>query len=134
MIDNNNLVKYLKIYILLALFMATPVLAQKDKEIVKPIPIPQSFVTHHQGVFNGKSLKYIATAKETYLKDKQGASVASIWSVAYMQEGVSRSLVSVYPSETSSTIITQKPTIAPRVARSVFPCCWLSGMSSSITT
>ena len=62
--------------------------AQKEKTDSKPIPKPKSFITSHQGTFGGKTIKYKATAKETYLKDQQGNPVASFWSVAYTQEGV----------------------------------------------
>lgn len=58
--------------------------AQKEpKEEIKPIPKPHSFVTSHQGVFGGKTINYKATAKETYLTNKKGDSIASFWSVAY---------------------------------------------------
>ena len=59
--------------------------AQKEekKEEVKPIPKAQSFVTSHQGVFGGKTINYKATAKETYLVNMKGDSIASFWSVAY---------------------------------------------------
>ncbi len=49
------------------------------------IPEPKSFVTKHQIINGGKTIEYTATAKETYLKDENGDSVASIWSVAYTQ-------------------------------------------------
>ena len=66
--------------------------AQKEtKEKIIPIPKPQSFVTSHQGTFNGKTIKYKATAKESYLKNSKGDSVASIWSVAYTQDGITNS-------------------------------------------
>lgn len=78
--------------LLLALFIASHIslMAQKDKEDpkVEPIPKPQSFVTTHKGVFGGKTLTYKATAKETYLKNEKGDSIASIWSVAYTQDGM----------------------------------------------
>ncbi len=59
--------------------------AQKEEKklVVKPIPIAQSFITAHQGVFGGKPIRYKATAKETYLTNDKGDSVASIWSVSY---------------------------------------------------
>ena len=59
--------------------------AQKEekKEAIKPIPKAKSFETSHQGVFGGKTINYKATAKETYLINKKGDSIASFWSVAY---------------------------------------------------
>ena len=88
MFHRMNLNSSLKRSLLFTLLISLPVLAQKAKKEVKPIPKPQSFITHHQGVFNGKTIKYKATAKETYLKSKNGEPVASIWSVAYTQEGI----------------------------------------------
>ncbi len=61
---------------------------EKKEEKVKPIPDAKSFVTKHQAVFGNKTIKYIATAKETYLKNADGEAVASMWSVAYTQEGI----------------------------------------------
>jgi carboxypeptidase C (cathepsin A) len=56
---------------------------KKEKEKVKPIPTPKSFISSHQGTFGGKTIRYKATAKETYLTNEKGDSVASFWSVAY---------------------------------------------------
>jgi len=72
---------------LLLLCMAQKLEAQ-DKADSSKIPPAKSFVTFHQGVFGGKTIRYKATAKETYLKNDKGEAVASIWSVAYTQEGV----------------------------------------------
>jgi carboxypeptidase C (cathepsin A) len=80
--------------VLLAVLVTTQLLvnAQKEQKVeTKPIPKPKSFITNHQGVFGGKTIKYKAIAKETYLKNAQGDSVASFWSVAYTQEGISNS-------------------------------------------
>ncbi len=78
-----------KIHFLLPiLFFIVSLTAQEEKEIVRPIPEPKAFVTNHQGIFGGKTIKYKATAKETYLKDEHGEAVVSIWSVAYTQDGV----------------------------------------------
>ncbi len=59
--------------------------AQKEekKEEIKPIPKAMSFATSHEGVFGGKTINYKATAKETFLINKKGDSIASFWSVAY---------------------------------------------------
>ncbi|MFQ5534610.1 MAG: S10 family peptidase [Sphingomonadales bacterium] len=50
---------------------------------------PLVFVTRHSGRFNGQTVKYTATAGETYLKDSDGKPTASIFSVAYVRDGVS---------------------------------------------
>ena len=59
--------------------------AQETKKETAPKPIPEakSFVTKHQGVFGGKTIDYTTTAKETFLTNKDGDSIASFWSVAY---------------------------------------------------
>lgn len=76
-------------FYLFVFFSILPLIAQEEKEVVGPIPDPKAFVTTHQGLFGGKTIKYKATAKETYLKDTYGEPVASIWSVAYTEEGLS---------------------------------------------
>lgn len=81
-----------KILLTILIITHLTALAQKEtKEEIKTIPKPQSFVTSHQGTFNGKTIKYKATAKESYLKNSLGDSVASIWSVAYTQDGIANS-------------------------------------------
>ncbi|NHF58931.1 peptidase S10 [Flavobacteriaceae bacterium TP-CH-4] len=76
--------------ILMLLLVANGVFAQEmeEKETVKPIPKPVSFVTSHQGIFGGKTISYKARAKETYLTNEAGDSVASFWSVAYIKNPV----------------------------------------------
>ncbi|WP_413776753.1 S10 family peptidase [Haliscomenobacter sp.] len=69
--------------------LLTTALSAQEKADSNKIPSPKSFITNHQGVFGGKIIRYKATAKETYLKNDKGDSVASIWSVAYTQEGLS---------------------------------------------
>lgn len=76
-------------FYLFVFFSILPLIAQEEKEVMGPIPEPKAFVTKQQGVFGGKTIKYKATAKETYLKDTHGEPVAAIWSVAYTQEGIS---------------------------------------------
>lgn len=49
----------------------------------KAIPEAKSFITKHQGIFGGKTIDYTTTAKETFLTNKDGDSIASFWSVAY---------------------------------------------------
>ena len=75
-----------KSFFLLAFtFSSCFLIAQEKKEEIKPIPEAKSFVTTHQINSNGKLIKFKATAKETYLKNNEGDSVASLWSVAYTQ-------------------------------------------------
>jgi carboxypeptidase C (cathepsin A) len=52
------------------------------------IPEPQVFVTRHQGTFNGQTVRYTATAGETYLRDDEGEPTAAVFSIAYVEEGV----------------------------------------------
>lgn len=60
----------------------------KDKTL-KPIPAPAFFETVHNGVFGGASINYSATAKETFITNTEGDSIATMWSVAYTKQGVS---------------------------------------------
>lgn len=60
---------------------------EEEKLETKPIPEAKSFVTQHKGVFGNKTISYKAVAKETYLKSNNGEPVASMWSVAYLQDG-----------------------------------------------
>ena len=39
--------------------------AQEKKEDPKPIPEPKSFISHHQIINGGKTIRYKATASET---------------------------------------------------------------------
>ena len=70
------------------LMLLTSALSAQEKADSTKAPPDKSFITNHQGVFGGKIIRYKATAKETYLKNDKGDSVASIWSVAYTQEGL----------------------------------------------
>ena len=81
--------RILVLTLITSLFSTTlPAQDEKNKnEPAKPVPEPKAFVTDHQGTFNGISIRYKATASETYLKNEKGEPVASIWSVAYTQSG-----------------------------------------------
>ncbi|WP_421798289.1 S10 family peptidase [Haliscomenobacter sp.] len=78
----------LKILYCCFLTLLTTALCAQEKADSNKVPPPKSFITNHQGVFGGKIIRYKATAKESYLKNDKGDSVASIWSVAYTQEGL----------------------------------------------
>jgi carboxypeptidase C (cathepsin A) len=80
--------KIINVFILFFIFSVT-LSAQEKKEEIKPIPEAKSFTTKHEITSGGKSIKYNAVASETYLKNDVGESVASIWSVAYIKDGIS---------------------------------------------
>ena len=82
-----NLTKIIALFTLL--ICTAQLIAQKSKDSLKPIPEPKSFVSSGQITNGGKPIKYKVTASETYLKNDKDESVASIWSVAYIQEGIS---------------------------------------------
>jgi len=71
------------------LFFSLAISAQDKTQDSTAVPEPKSFVSSHQITSGGKTIKYKAIASETYLKNKSEQPVASIWSVAYVQEGVS---------------------------------------------
>lgn len=74
--------------LLLMLFAYMVPAQEKRDSLAKPVTPPKSFVTSHQGVFGGKAIRYKATAGEMHLKNEKGEPVASMWSVAYTQEGL----------------------------------------------
>jgi len=80
--------KSILVIIVLQSFLITAQKKEKEKEI-KPIPEAKSFITTHQISNGGKLIKYKASATEMYLKNNDDEPVASIWSVAYTQEGIS---------------------------------------------
>jgi carboxypeptidase C (cathepsin A) len=61
---------------------------QKKETKKKPIPEAKSFITKHKGVFGGTAMDYTATAKETFLTNKDGDSIATFWSVAYTKSNI----------------------------------------------
>ena len=83
------IINILTLFSLLNIILPISLSAQEKKEVVNPVPKPKSFTTNHQIINGGKTISYKAVASETYLKNESGDSVASIWSVAYIQEGIS---------------------------------------------
>lgn len=74
-----------------AMLLSGPALSEdeeKAKKAAAPVPDAQVSVTRHSGTFNGQKLRYTATAGETYLKDEEDKPKASIFSIAYVKEGV----------------------------------------------
>jgi carboxypeptidase C (cathepsin A) len=75
----------------LALSMAGVATADQHEKPKKPmgdVPEPKVFVTSHTGNFGGQSISYTVTAGETYLLDDEGEPKASIFSIAYVKDGV----------------------------------------------
>ena len=72
----------------LQVLVTIPVLAQEKKDSLKVVPPALSFISRHTGVFGGKTMAYKVTAREMHLKNAQGDPEASVWSVAYTQEGL----------------------------------------------
>ncbi len=79
-----------KIYLFSTVFLCFLGLhAQEETKIIKPIKPAKSFSSKHQIAINGKTVNYTATAAETYLKNEEQDTVASIWSVAYVHDSKS---------------------------------------------
>ncbi|MGA7747881.1 MAG: hypothetical protein WCC70_01225 [Candidatus Aquilonibacter sp.] len=57
----------------------------------KPMPQEHSVVTHHQITIDGRTIGYTATAGNLILKTEKGAPEASVFYVAYTQDGADRS-------------------------------------------
>ncbi|MDX1470310.1 MAG: peptidase S10 [Flavobacteriaceae bacterium] len=64
-------------------------LGQEKTEEAKHIPPPAEFITTHKISINGENIPFKAVAKETYLKNKDLDTVASIWSVSYIKDPIS---------------------------------------------
>ena len=81
--------KFNNIFLLIAvlLLMTIPMSSQEKSDSIKVVQAPKSFITNHTGVFGSKTIMYKATAKEIHLKNDKGEPIASIWSVAYTQDG-----------------------------------------------
>jgi carboxypeptidase C (cathepsin A) len=61
---------------------------QVEETAARPVPPPKTFVTRHGGRFGGATIAYTATAGETYLLDDKGEPKASIFTFAYVKDGV----------------------------------------------
>ena len=79
------------VMILAATLFIPPALAEETGDSGEPTAIPpaQSYSSSHSGRFGGQTVKYTATAGETYLKDEDGEPKASIFSIAYVKDDVS---------------------------------------------
>lgn len=72
--------------LLLGLLMIPAAQAAEDTETAEPVAEPTRFETEHRARFNGRDLRYTATAGETYLRDRDGEPEAGIFSFAYTQQ------------------------------------------------
>jgi len=78
----------LPILIALGVSIAGNILAQRPDSTAQtrssvPVEEPKSFVTQHEGTFNGQTIRYTATAGELHLTNDSGQVTAAIWSTAY---------------------------------------------------
>src|SRR5262245_58881454 len=64
---------------------ASPKEDEKEKE---KAPAPKSFTSSHSGTFHGTKVTYTATVGETILENDQHEPEATIWSTAYVKDGV----------------------------------------------
>ena len=63
-------------------------IALDDHKSSASIPAPKEFISTHQGRFNGQRVSYTARAGDTYLRNKQGKPVATIFNYAYTKDDV----------------------------------------------
>lgn len=84
--SRKRLTRLLAWLMVFAVFTAT---AEDKPAPEKPdIPEPTQFVTSHSGQFGGQTVRYTATAGETYLRDKKGEPTAAMFTFAYVKDGV----------------------------------------------
>jgi carboxypeptidase C (cathepsin A) len=60
----------------------------KDAPKKEDAPEPKVFTSQHVGTFNEKKVAYTATVGETILVNDKGEPEASLWSTAYVKDGV----------------------------------------------
>ena len=74
-------------------FALAPIVWGEGETSKTRVPELTSFVTEHQGRFNGQLIRYTATAGETYVRDENGNPKASIFTFAYTKKNLSGSEV-----------------------------------------
>lgn len=79
----------MKHLLFLGLFF-TSLLSQSTiaQDSTKVIPDPKRFEANHTGIFNGLKISYKSVVEETHLRNSKGEVAASLWSTAYLKEGV----------------------------------------------
>ena len=60
----------------------------EKKEPEKPDPVPANFVRKHTMKIGTTDFAYTTTAEEIYLKDADGKSTASFFTIYYTKDGV----------------------------------------------
>ena len=64
------------------------------------VDVPRRFVPKHQGIFNGKTVKYLASVAETIVKSPEGTPAASAFTLAFtatdIKEPTSRPVLFIY--------------------------------------
>ena len=85
---NQHFLQKRVVQFLFFIVLTFPAFAQEKKDSTIPVTPAKSFVTIHKGTFGGKPISYKASASEMHLKNDKDEAVASIWSVAYTQEGL----------------------------------------------
>lgn len=79
------------IYTLLFVGVSFTLKGQEEPK-AKPIPKPKRFLTHHDGEFGGKKIKYDALGREMYLDNAKGESTGSMWSVSYTKSDLDKKI------------------------------------------
>ena len=79
------------IAILLSLSVCIPTFGEDakpaEKPPEKPDPVPAKFVKSHKIRIGSTDLAYTTTAEEIYLKDNDGKTTASFFTISYMKDG-----------------------------------------------
>lgn len=80
---------YNLIFITLFLLSLGRLIAQDaaPKPVAPPTPDPKRFITKHECLCGGETLKYTATAAEMFLRNDKNEATAAIWSTTYTREG-----------------------------------------------
>jgi len=78
-----------QLLLLSLLFLSQIGFSQEEK--IKEIEAPKSFSQTHSGTFGGVKLSYKSIMGETHLKNAKGEVTGSLWSTAYLRDGVEES-------------------------------------------
>lgn len=79
------------ICILLFVGVSITLRGQEDSKS-ESIPEPKRFLTHHNGEFGGKKMRYDVLGSEMHLKNAKGEPTGSMWSVAYTKSDIDKKI------------------------------------------